>query len=184
MKVLCACECSQNLTSALLEFGVDAYSCDLSPSFGKYPERHLVADVFEVSHCFDAVIAFPPCTHLTFANGSHLAEKIADGRTAQALDFIKRLWALSHLRAFENPLGVIPKLAGIPFSQIVSLDDFGSKQKKRTCLWLRGLPLLLPTSCRSGKSFIQSLSSYSFKRSILDPYLAYAMASQWSSYLK
>lgn len=184
MKVLCACECSQNLTSALLEFGVDAYSCDVSPSFGKFPERHLVSDVFDVSYLFDAIIAFPPCTHLSYANGAHLAEKLADGRTFKALDFVKRLWSLPNLRAFENPLGVIPKLLGLSYSQIVSPDDFGSEHKKRTCLWLRGLPLLLPTSCRSGKSFIQSLSSFDFRRSVLDPFLAYAMASQWCSYLK
>lgn len=185
MRVLVACECSGCLTDALLEHGVNAWSCDLSPSFGKHPERHYVCDVFDVlSHeSFDRLIAFPPCTHLTCANGKHLREKIADGRTQTGLDFFLKLWSFPGCVCLENPLGVIPKFLGLKYSQIVSPHQFGSTHKKRTCLWLRGLPLLLPTAFEPGKSFIQLLPGGSFKRSILDPFLAQAMASQWSFYL-
>lgn len=178
MRVLCACECSQVLTSAWLKAGFDAYSCDLSDSFGNYPERHYKCDVLSIVDDFDAVFAFPPCTHLSYANGAHLREKIRLGLTQDAINFFYEFLNRDNVRMVENPLGVIPG-----YSQIVSPDMFGSDKKKRTCLWLKRLPLLLPTTCRSGKSFIQSLGSYNFKRSILDPFFASAMVSQWRDYL-
>lgn len=181
MKILCACECSQVLTSSWLQAGFDAWSCDLSPSFGPYPERHYQCDVFSIVLDFDAVFAFPPCTHLSYANGAHLKEKIADGRTQAALDFFVALWKLPNVRMLENPLGIVSRY--IPWSQVVSPDMFGSEKKKRTCLWLRRLPLLLPTSCRSGKSFIQGLSSFDFRRSVLDVHFARAMVNQWRDFL-
>lgn len=178
MRILCACECSQVLTSAWLKAGFDAYSCDLSDSFGDFPERHIKCDVLKIVDEFDAVFAFPPCTHLSYANGAHLAEKIADGRTVSAIAFFNEFLKRDNVRMIENPLGVVKG-----YSQIVSPDMFGSSKKKRTCLWLKRLPLLLPTTARSGSSFIQSLSSFSFKRSILDPFFAAAMVIQWSDYL-
>lgn len=184
-RILCACECSQALTSCFLDIGKDCYSCDLSPVLpgALYPERHFQCDVFDIIDDFDSVFAFPPCTHLSFANGAHLKEKIKDGRIAGALDFFKRLYEKKNVLMLENPLGVIPGMLGLSYSQIVSPEMFGSEKKKRTCLWLKGLPVLLPTSSKPGKSFIQSLSSYDFRRSILDPYLAKAMASQWGDYV-
>lgn len=184
MRILCACECSQVLTKTFIKSGFNAFSCDLSDSFGDYPERHYKCDVFEIINDFDYVFAFPPCTHLTFANGLHLQEKLQDGRTSQGLEFVKRLFAQPNLKMLENPLGVIPKYLKRPYSQIVSPDDFGSNKKKRTCLWLFGLPLLIPTTCRAGKSWIQSIGSFDFRRSILDEHLAIAMVNQWGEYLK
>lgn len=178
MKILCACERSQVLTSAWLKAGFDAYSCDLSESFGEYPERHYKCDVLELVDDFDVVFAFPPCTHLSYANGAHLKEKLIDGRTKKAIEFFNEFLQRSNVRMIENPLGVVPG-----YSQIVSPDMFGSPKKKRTCLWLKRLPLLLPTTCRAGKSFIQNLSSYSFKRSTLDIYFANAMVNQWREFL-
>lgn len=184
MRILCACECSQVLTKTFIKSGFNAFSCDLSDSFGDYPERHYKCDVFKIVDDFDYVFAFPPCTHLTFANGLHLQEKLQDGRMFQGLEFVKRLFAQQNLKMLENPLGVIPKYLKRPYSQIVSPDDFGSKKKKRTCLWLFGLPLLIPTTCRAGVSWIQSIGSFDFRRSILDEHLAAAMVNQWGEYLK
>ena len=183
MKLLCACECSQVLTTAWLKAGFDRYSCDISSCLGNYPERHYQMDALKIVDDFDVVFAFPPCTHLSFANGKHLAEKINDGRTFAALDFFWEFLRRPNVRMVENPLGVVPRFLGVRPSQIVSPDDFGSTKKKRTCLWLKRLPLLLPTSCRSGKSFIQNLSSGSFARSLLDPFFAHAMVNQWGEYL-
>lgn len=178
MRILCACECSQVLTSAWLKAGFDAWSCDISDCFGPYPERHLKCDALSVVDDFDAVFAFPPCTHLSYANGAHLKEKQKDGRTLFATMFFNAFLYRENVRMVENPLGVIPG-----YSQIVSPDMFGSPHKKRTCLWLKRLPLLLPTTARAGKSFIQSLGSFNFKRSILDPYFAEAMVTQWKDYV-
>lgn len=179
MSVLCACERSQNLTMAFRALGVDAWSCDLEKCQGPAPEFHLVGDCMAYLHYFDHIFAFPPCTHLSYANGAHLKEKIADGRTYFAIYFFMQLYNHPHTKMVENPLGVICEK--LSYSQIVSPDEFGSPYKKRTCLWLKGLPLLLPTTAKAGKSFIQSVSG--FRRSILDPYLAWAMASQWLDYV-
>lgn len=181
MSVLCACECSQALTMAFRALGVDAWSCDLAKCQGSAPEFHLVGDCIAYLPYFDHIFAFPPCTHLSYANGAHLAEKRKDGRTDFAIYFFMQLYSHPHTKMVENPLGVISEK--LPYSQIVSPEMFGSPHKKRTCLWLKGLPLLLPTSAKAGKSFIQNLPSSSFKRSILDPYLAHAMASQWLDYV-
>lgn len=185
MMILCACERSQALTSEFIRAGFPAWSCDLADCSGDFPDFHLKGDVFEIVDRYkpDFIFAFPPCTHLTYSNGVHLADKLADGRSASGLKFVKRLFGLPRLVMLENPLGIIPKYLGIPYSQLVSPDDFGSKFKKRTCLWLRGLPPLLPTTCRSGKSWIQSCPSSSPRREILDPFLARAMVSQWGEYL-
>ena len=181
MEILCACECSQVFTSAWLDAGFSAWSCDLVDSFGSCPKRHFKCDVMEIIDEFDVVFAFPPCTHLSYANGKHLIQKRKDGRTAGALDFFMKLYNHPKVRMVENPLGVPSE--HLPYSQIVSPNMFGSKKKKRTCLWLKRLPLLLPTSSEPGKSFIQSLSSFSFKRSVLDPFFAAAMVSQWRDFL-
>lgn len=181
MSILCACERTQSLTLALLDVGLDAYSCDLDVCLGSCPSRHIVGDCMQFLDDFDHVLAFPPCTHLTYANGLHLNQKLLDGRTEQAISFFMALYHHPKTRMVENPLGVVSKF--LKYSQIVSPEMFGSDKKKRTCLWLKGLPLLLPTSGRSGNSFIQSLPGGSFYLSALDPYLAKAMAVQWAKYL-
>lgn len=58
-RILCACECSQTLTSEWLKAGFEAWSCDLVDSFGEYPERHIKDDVMNVIDYFDVVFAFP-----------------------------------------------------------------------------------------------------------------------------
>lgn len=112
------------------------------------------------------LIAFPPCTHLSNAGQKYRAEKAADGRLIDAWNFFHALWNYQcRAKAIENPLGIISSqkqldtwLSGaraLPPSQIVCWTDFGDSKKKRTCLWLEGLPLLLPTTCRNenAKSF-------------------------------
>lgn len=48
MKVLVACEMSGRVTDALLRRGVDAWSCDILPTIGAHPERHIQADVLDI----------------------------------------------------------------------------------------------------------------------------------------
>lgn len=50
MKVLTACEYSGVVTKAFVEAGHDAYSCDILPTEGDYPERHIQDDVFKHLH--------------------------------------------------------------------------------------------------------------------------------------
>lgn len=203
MKVLVACEMSQRVTGALLELGVDAWSCDILPSVGKYPERHICDDVKKVllSGAWGALIAFPPCTHLSNAGQKYREEKMKDGRLESGYNFFMDLWtAPIPLKCLENPLGIVssqkqldsflPGRKALPYTQIVSWEMFGDpERKKRTCLWLQGLPPLLPVSIGTGKEkpcekwFIGSCPGRSKSRSMMSPYMAEQMAKQWSIYL-
>lgn len=204
MKVLVACEMSQRVTSELVSRGVDAYSCDILPTIGAYPERHFVGDVFGVleSGEWGALIAFPPCTHLSNAGQKYREEKRRDGRLEDGYNFFMRLWEWPiKLKCLENPLGIVssqkqldnflPGRRALKYSQVVSWEMFGDPdRKKRTCLWLQGLPQLLPTSIGTGKEkpcdkwFIGSCPGRSKQRSLMSPYMARAMAEQWSIFLK
>ncbi|MDM1757679.1 hypothetical protein HX127_08870 [Acinetobacter sp. 256-1] len=79
MNILVACEESQAITKELRELGHNAFSCDLLPCSGGYPEWHFNIDVFEIiKHKggelqngesayvsqWDMMIAHPPCTYL------------------------------------------------------------------------------------------------------------------------
>lgn len=203
MRVLVACEMSGRVTDALLQRGVDAWSCDIIPTIGRHPERHIVADVRDILYkeYWGGLIAFPPCTHLSNAGQKYRAEKAADGRLQAGWDFFHELWNYqAEHKAIENPLGIIssqkqldnwlPGRVALQPSQIVCWTDFGDTRKKRTCLWLHGLPCLLPTTCRNenAKSFehwaIGSCPGRSRQRSLLSPYFAEAMAEQWADYFK
>ena len=75
MKILCACEESQAVTLALRELGHEAYSCDIKPCSGGFPEFHLMCDVIPLlSESWDMIIAFPPCTYLSFAGNRYLSQ--------------------------------------------------------------------------------------------------------------
>ena len=201
MRVLVACEMSGRVTDALLDRGVDAWSCDILDCVGKHPERHFKAPVQRVlaSQAWDALIAFPPCTHLSNAGQAYRHEKMLDGRLADGYNFFMSLWEYPiRIKALENPLGIVssqkqldtflPGREALPPTQIVSWEMFGSQRKKRTCLWLQGLPPLLPTAPRGhGKSFerwaIGSCPGQKVQRSKLSVHFAQAIASQWAPYL-
>lgn len=48
MKVLVACEESQEVCKAFRELGHEAYSCDIEPCSGGHPEWHLQCDALEL----------------------------------------------------------------------------------------------------------------------------------------
>lgn len=186
--VLVACEYSQRVMSAFLEKGFDAYSCDVIDTIGAYPERHLKMDARKavVLRKWDLVIAHPPCTYLTvtqtLTKGNN-PYRDADRywKMLEARDFFMFFWNSVHCHlCIENPRPL--RLAALPKeTQVVCPTMFGSSFTKRTCLWLRDLPPLLPVSIPNSP-----VSSYVFsvhggdKRSLTDPFLAQAMAEQWS----
>lgn len=93
--------------------------------------------------------------------------------------------------AIENPVPL--KIAGLPpYSQIIEPYYFGDPWKKRTCLWLMGLPLLRPTNevepqgywtGAHGHDKAKRGMSKEFRdqktRSKTFPGIARAMAEQW-----
>jgi len=92
------------------------------------------------------MIAHPPCTHLAVSGARHFKAKQNDGRQQEALDFVQRLLDTNIPRiALENPISIISSRIRKP-DQIIHPWMFGHPMSKATCLWLKGLPLLKPTS--------------------------------------
>lgn len=144
MRILIACEMSGRVRDAFIALGHDATSCDVLPSLT--PGPHIVGDVLPLlAEPWDMVIAFPPCTDLSVIGAKYWAEKKADGRQEAAVAFVDALWNANAPRvAIENPVGYLNRNWRKP-DQIINPWMFGDPWRKRTCLWLRGLPTLTPT---------------------------------------
>lgn len=147
MKVLVACEESQEVCKAFRELGHEAYSCDIEPCSGGHPEWHLQCDALEMLKLqWDMIIAHPPCTHLSSSGARWFPEKRADGRQQQSIDFFMSFTQADCPRiAVENPVGIMSTQYRKP-DQIIQPWMFGHPEKKATCLWLKGLPKLEPTN--------------------------------------
>lgn len=153
MRVLVACEESQAVTIELRRLGHEAYSCDLQECSGGHPEWHIKGDALELIKIkWDMIIAHPPCTYLTAASAVRLynydgtikdAERKAKGE--RAAEFFRAFLEAECPRvAIENPVPL--KCFGLPrYSQIIEPFHFGDPCRKRTCLWLKGLPPLMAT---------------------------------------
>lgn len=162
MKVLVACEESQAVTIEFRKLGHEAYSCDTEPCSGGYPEWHLQQDVTPLlKEKWDMIIAFPPCTHLAVSGAAWFEVKRESGVQLEAIEFFMKILNSNCERiAVENPVNIIsgkyikkhyPFLAekyNLPIkpSQSVQPYEFGDSARKKTCLWLKNLPLLTPTN--------------------------------------
>jgi hypothetical protein len=149
MRVLVACEFSGVVRNAFGRRGHDAWSCDLLPAADGH-HRHLQMDIENVlrtSRDWDLLIAHPPCTYLC-SSGLHW-NKRRPGRAEQtelALRFVQWFMALPIGRiAIENPVGCISTRIRKP-EQIMQPWQFGHDASKATCLWLKNLPALQPTT--------------------------------------
>lgn len=217
MKVLIACEESQRVTAAFRELGHEAYSCDIEDCSGGHPEWHIKGDclplldgfcVFKtadnekhfIDDRWDLIIAHPPCTFLTCTGnrwfniekyGEKALKRIAD-REEAAKFFMAFVNADCDKIAIENPVGYMNTHYQKP-NQIIQPYMFGDPFEKKTCLWLKGLPNLVPTNIvvpparqqlKSGKSMPEWYSNAPKAerakiRSKTFPGFAKAMAEQW-----
>lgn len=148
MKILIACEESQTICKAFRERGHEAYSCDIVPCSGGHPEWHIQGDALEVAYRegWDLMIAHPPCTYLS-VSGLHWNKKQPERalKTEEALDFVRFLMHAPIPRiAVENPVSCISSRIRKP-DQIIQPYEYGDDASKKTCLWLKGLPVLKPT---------------------------------------
>lgn len=152
MKVLVACEESQEVCKAFRALGHEAYSCDIEPCSGGNPEWHLQVDALELLKMqWDMILAFPPCTDLAVSGARYFAEKRADGRQQRSIDFFMEFARADCPRiAIENPVGIMSTYYRKP-DQIIQPWQFGHGETKKTCLWLKGLPPLKPTEIVSGR---------------------------------
>lgn len=170
MKVLVACEESQRVCIAFREKGHEAYSCDILEPSGGHPEWHIRDDVLKVigggtvttmdgvNHeigKWDLMIAFPPCTYMSAAGACRMYPhkgEIDTDRLTKAIEAKRFFDALYDANipqiAVENPLPL--KVVGLPEpTQKIQPYQFGEPYSKRTCLWLKDLPLLKPTDERT-----------------------------------
>ena len=165
MKILVACEESQAVTIALRKLGHEAFSCDLLSCSGGHPEWHLQINVFDAIHNgWDMMIAFPPCTDLAVSGARHFERKRADGSQQRSIDFFMALANANIPKiAIENPVGIMSTEWRKP-DQIVQPWQFGDKAQKSTCLWLKGLPKLVPTDIVDKGEFFEFVSKKGEKK--------------------
>ena len=149
MRVLIACEFSGKVRDAFLKLGHDAMSCDLLPT--ESPGPHYEGDVFDViDDGWDMMVAHPPCTYLANSGVQWLYKQEGRWEKMQlgALFFAQLLEAdIPHI-AVENPImhGYAKKIIGMNQTQLIQPYQFGHTERKATCLWLLGLPPLVPTN--------------------------------------
>tara|TARA_R110000824_G_scaffold121101_1_gene277029 strand:+ start:54 stop:611 length:558 start_codon:yes stop_codon:yes gene_type:complete len=182
MRVLVACEFSGVVRDAFRAKGHDAWSCDLVESDAGI-DYHIVEDAVRVAGGWpwDLMIAHPPCTHLAVSGARWFKDKIAEQE--DALEFVSRLMLADIPRiCLENPISVISTKIRKP-DQIIQPWQFGHGETKATCLWLKGLPKLVPTDIVEGREpRIHHMSpgpDRAKKRSITMTGIAQAMADQW-----
>jgi hypothetical protein len=150
MRVLVACEFSGIVSQAFRNRGHQALSVDLLPSENPHPWHYQgrVEDVLDNPQ-WDALIAFPPCTHLAVSGARWWPQKQQE--QAEALAFVQLLMDAPIPRiAIENPIGKISTAIRKP-DQIIQPWQFGHGETKATCLWLKGLPPLQPTNVVDGR---------------------------------
>jgi hypothetical protein len=150
MRVLIACEYSGVVREAFNTKGHDAWSCDIIPS--EIEGNHYLGDCLDIlDQQWDLMIAHPPCTYLTNAGARHLyPNKILNvdrfNLGLEAKSFFMRLYESNIPKiCIENPIP--SKVYGLPaYTQIIQPYEFGHSYSKKTCLWLKSLPNLMPTN--------------------------------------
>lgn len=199
MRCLIACEYSGRVREAFRRLGHDAWSCDLLEAEDGSP-FHIQGDAIAAiyggrpapSHTpympapWDLMIAHPPCTHLAVSGARHFEAKRADGRQQEAVEFFLALARAPIPRiAIENPVCIMSSLWREP-DQTIQPWMFGHGETKATCLWLKGLPHLVPTNIVSGRHprvHLMPPGPDRWKeRSRTYEGVAEAMAAQWSDY--
>jgi len=183
MKVLVACEFSGIVRDAFRKLGHEAWSCDWLPPENLSP-FHLQNDVLKIlGDDWDMIIAFPPCTHLCVSGARWFKNKQAEQR--EAIGFFMALVNAPCSRiAIENPIGIMSTHYRKP-DQIIQPWQFGHGETKATCLWLKGLPKLVPTNIVDGREarihkMAPSVNRWK-DRSRTFQGIADAMADQWGN---
>lgn len=209
-KILIACEESQTVCKAFRSKGFEAYSCDIQEPSGGHPEWHILGDALislrggtvttmdGKAHdigTWDLLIAHPPCTHLAVSGARWFKEgvKPLSLKYEAAAFFLKFAEAPIEHIAIENPVCVMSTLYCKP-NQIINPWQFGHPEQKKTCLWLKNLPLLHETD--NVYKYMMTLpekerariwwlgSNHAKERSKTFTGIADAMAEQWGALLR
>lgn len=195
-RILVACEFSGTVRNAFNDRGYDAWSCDLLPDEHR-SNKHITGDVRDVlGDGWDLlIVAHPPCTRLC-SSGVRWLSSPPPGRTLESMwaeldegaELFSTLWnaPIPHI-AVENPVmhkHAKERIAGYAApAQSVQPWQFGHGETKRTCLWLRNLPALVPTDVVEGRQpRVHHMSPGPDRwreRSRFFTGIANAMADQW-----
>ena len=189
IKILVACEWSGTVRDAFNSIkGVEAWSCDILPTAKQ--GKHIQGNVLNyLNEGWDCMIAHPPCTYITKAGATLMYKKkgVIDKerlkKNREAVDFFMKLYnaPIKHI-AIENPTPL--KISNLPkYNQVIQPYEFGEKWSKRTLLWLKELPALLPTVYNYNYTSYMKYASKK-KRTKFFNGIAQAMAHQWSDFLK
>lgn len=221
MNVLIACEESQTVCKAFRELGHRAFSCDLQESSGGHPEWHVNGDCLPLinGNCdfvtedgvrhqqdgrWDLLIAHPPCTYMSKAGARWMylkAGELNEERLKLAIEakefFMKFINADCEYIAVENPIPL--KVVELPPPDcIVQPYEFGEPFSKKTCLWLKNLPPLMPTEihadyvpylpsntggAKRGQKHSRGIAKNAKESSKTFKGIAKAMAEQWGLYI-
>lgn len=205
LRVLVACEFSGVVRNAFLARGHDAWSCDVLPALhgSEHQERHLQQNVAPLlKEKWDIVIAHPPCTYLANSGVQHLKDVGRQMRMLDAVDFfLACLNANAPHVCVENPVHhkYAREAIGSSATQYIQPYQFGEANSKKTGLWLKGLPQLVPTrvvdkprlvgKARHSRQYLKALDyrdtlQRQLSRSIFSSGIAEAMAEQWGSYVR
>lgn len=145
MRVLVACEESQEVCKAFRDRGHEAYSCDIQECSGGHPEWHIQDDVtYHLNEGWDLMIAHPPCTYLSRVSIQHMARPGRVELQDEAIRFFLELKnAPIKRKCMENPFPQKRVREKVGFwTQVIQPYFFGDPHIKTTCLWLIGLPKL------------------------------------------
>lgn len=156
MRVLVACEFSGIVRDAFAARGHNAWSCDLFPSERGHPHYQCsIEHILSCKHEWDLMIAHPPCTFLTIAANKWMKPEYESKYPTRKQDredaakFFMDLYNAPIAKVcVENPIGVMSTMFRKP-DQVIQPWMFGHGETKATCLWLRGLPKLIPTHAKN-----------------------------------
>lgn len=160
LRILVACEESQTVTKAFRDAGHLAFSCDIKPCSGGYPEWHIQGDAMEAMDegpfytkdsedpgPWHIIILHPPCTAMCNSGNRHYGVGMQKHNSRlEAIEWTKKLWDKAKDVAIigcalENPVSVIFKhIEG--HLQYVQPYQFGHMEQKKTGFMLHGLPPL------------------------------------------
>lgn len=189
MKILIGCEKSQIVTNAFREQGHEAYSCDILPTKGNV-NFHIQDDVLNhLDDGWDLAGFHPDCQNLAVSGARYFYRKQKEQK--EDLDFVLKLLNADIPRIYlENPVSIISTHIRKP-DQIIQPWQFGHEETKKTCLWLKNLPLLKPTKIMekrdvnltpSGQNKLGPSKNRAYLRAKTYLGIAEAMADQWGTF--
>lgn len=151
LKVLVACEESQEVTKAFRLLGHETYSCDLQDCSGGHPEWHIKGNVIhQLYNDWDLIVAHPPCDRLANSGVRWLEERQLWDEMYAGCEFFNIFQSLGKQGmkvAIENPIQHKHAREYIEkYHQIIQPWQYGHEEMKATCIWTYNLPALKPTN--------------------------------------